>query len=54
MREYTVVQTEVITRTYYVEAEDGDQAEEMVSDGRLTPLSVDTRESFDYDEGEEI
>ena len=46
MREYTVVQTEVITRTYYVEAEDGDQAEEMVSDGRLTPVSVDTRKPF--------
>jgi len=54
MREYTITHTETIIKTYYVHAEDDDKAEEMVSDGRLTPVSVDTRESFDYDEGEEI
>ncbi len=62
MRECIVVHTQTITKTYYINAEDGDEAEDIVEYGRLTPkqmadalASVDDCDEYECtDEGEEI
>lgn len=62
MKECTVVHTQTITKTYYIDAEDGDAAEEILRDGLLTPEQLaealfyenDSDEYECTDEGEEI
>ena len=62
MRECTVVHTQTITKTYYIDAEDGDAAEDILRYGRLTPEQMadalayenDSDEYECTDEGEEI
>ena len=62
MRECTVVHTQTITKTYYIEAEDGDEAEDILRYGRLTPeqmadalSDVDDCDEYECtDEGEEF
>lgn len=40
MKECTVVHTQTITKTYYIDAKDGDEAEDIVEYGRLTPKQL--------------
>ena len=62
MKECTVVHTQTITKTYYIDAEDGDAAEDIVEYGRLTPKQLaealfyetDSNEYECTDEGEEF
>tara|TARA_R110001592_G_scaffold67333_4_gene206464 strand:+ start:2334 stop:2522 length:189 start_codon:yes stop_codon:yes gene_type:complete len=62
MKECTVVHTQTITKTYYIDAEDGDAAEEILEYGRLSPeqlaealfYETDSNEYECTDEGEEF